>query len=323
MLKFKPSTEEALRAGRVRCFVFFDFLFLPMRVHCGKGDIEWGGHDWNGSGNVLKTNLSFSTTSISSSLLNCGHSGYHRGHVTASLPLNDTTREVVGKGYYRDRKMELFLCSLDQQGIVIERVAYAVGTIIRVAQEDNVVTFTAEDDRLDGGDRKDERRRKTIEDVRKRFSSELLHTASTSGVGWSMNTLAALVGNWLGVALDVLGLVRRDKRRAVAQRWQARRRTYWFVTTPRIPRKWRRKRGYPVRADTLAEAKDKLYWEVANKIWLFPRGWINMIVEVEGTAPELFNLDRVRETTDPERRSQTDPLREWGRGESDETAHGR
>lgn len=48
-----------------------------------------------------------------------------------------------------------------------------------------------------------------------------------------------------------------------------------------------------------------------------------MIVEVEGTAPELFNLDRVRETTDPERRSQTDPLREWGRGESDETAHGR
>ena len=183
MLKLKPETEEALDADRVRRFVFFDFLFLPTRAHCGEGPIEWDGHRWNGVGSVLTTGLSYSRTSISSSLGNGG--GYRRGHVTASLPLDDTTRDVVAKGYYRDRKMELFVCSFDERGEIIERLDYAVGRIVKMGQQDNIVTFRAEDDTFDGIGAKDERRRKTVEDVRRQFKREMLGEASAGGIGWS------------------------------------------------------------------------------------------------------------------------------------------
>ena len=73
-------------------------------------------------------------------------------------------------------------------------------------------------------------------------------------------------------------------------------------------------RGYPIRADTLAEAKRKLYREVIGKIWLFPRSWINLIVGVDGRPLEFFDLDRIREAMDPERWKETETARQWGRG---------
>lgn len=313
MLTVKPETEEALQAGRVRHFIFFDFLFLPTRVHCGESAIEWDGQVWNGAGTVMKTNLSYSMTSMSSSLGQRGTGGYHRGHVTASLPLDSKTRDVIAKGYHRGRKMELFACSFDEQERIIERVGYAAGSIVKVSQEDNVVTFTAEDDTFDSVEEKDERRKKTVEDFRAQFRNELSRTASTNGIGWSMNLFAATAGNWVGILLDALAFFRQSKRRALAQRWQARKQTYRFTTTPRIPRKRRRKSGYAIRADTLAEAKRELYGEVVRKIWLFPRSWINMIVTVDGRPLEFLDLDRIREAVDPERWKDTDPLRQWGR----------
>ena len=315
MLTFSPETKEALKASRVRCFVFFDFMFEPMRVHCGDGSIDWEGHTWTGAGTVLRTNLSYSGTSFSSSPRQHDADGFHRGHVTASLPLDSTTREVVTKGYYRDRKMELFLCSFDERGKIIEQVAYGDGSIVKVSLKDNIATFTAEDDTLDSADEIEQRRKKTIEDFRAQFKTELSGTASTSGLGWLMSLLAAAVGNWTGIILDALLFFRRSNRRALAQRWHARKRVYWFTTTPSIPWKWKGKKGYAIRADTLAEAKRELYEEVVRKIWLFPRGWINMTIAVDGTPLELLNLDQIRQAVDYERWKATDPLRQWGSGE--------
>ena len=315
MLTVKPGTKEDLEAGRVRYFVFFDFMFIPTRAHCGNGLIEWDGYSWTGVGDVLRTNLSHSATSLSSSFGQHGAGGYHRGHATASLPLDSTTREVIAKGYYRDRKMELFLCAFDERGKIYERVAYAVGSIISVSLEDNIVTFTAEDDTLDTIDKKGQRRQKTVKDFRAQFKGEISRTASTSAIGWLMNLLAASVGNWLGIIVDALAFFRRSNRRALAQRWQARKRTYWFSTTPSIPYKWKWKKGYAVRADTLVKAKSELYSEVVCKIWLFPRSWINMIVTVDGKPLEFLDLDKIRQAVDPERGKTTDPLRQWGSSE--------
>ena len=314
MLKVKPETEAALEAGRIRCFVFFDFIFVPTWVHCGNGSIEWDGYSWTGVGDVLRTNLSYSATSLSPSLGQHGASRYHRGHVMASLPLDSTTREVIAKGYYRDRKMELFLCAFDEHGNICERAAYSAGSIVNVSLKDNIVTFTAEDDTLDAADEKEQRRKKTGEDFRAQFKCEISRTASTSAIGWLMNLLAASVGNWVGIILDALMFFRRSNRRALSQRWQARKRTYWFSTTPSIPYKWKRKKGYAVRADTLEEAKREIYSEVVRKIWLFPRCWINMIVTVDGKLLEFLDLDKIREAIDTERHKATDPLRQWGSG---------
>ena len=159
---------------------------------------------------------------------------------------------------------------------------------------------------------KEERRQRTAEDFRAQFKGELSRTASTGTIGWLTNLLA---GNPVGIISETLALFRVSNRRALAQRWRARKRTYWFATTPDIPRKWKRKKGYAIRADTLAEAKHELYGEVVRKIWTFPRGWINMIITADGTPLEFLDLDQIRQQLDPERWKTTDPLRRWGNGE--------
>ena len=310
MISVTPETKEALKAGRIRCLVFFDFMFMPMRVHDGDGPIEWEGHSWAGAGTVIRTALSCSTTVISSSVGR--HGGDHQGYVRASLPLDGTTQEVIAKGYYRDRKMEMFLCSLDDHGKIIERAFYATGSIAEMRLVDNIVAVIAKDDTFDSVETKDARRSKRVEDVRARFWARLLRGA----IGWFKNLLAATGGSWAGSILDGLALFRRSNRRALAQRWQARKRTYRFTTTPSIPYKWwERKKGRAVRADTAEEALHALRDEVARKIWLLPRGWIKMIVWVDGRGVGSIELDKIRQASDPERWKATDPSRQWGREE--------
>ena len=223
MLKLKPETTEALKAGRVRYFIFFDFMFEPMRVHCGDGPNEWDGHAWTGTGDVLRTNLSHSGTSISS--FGQRGDGYHRGHVTASLPLDSTTQEVVAKGYYRDRKMELFACSFDEDGKIIERVSYAcrIHRQRESAGQRRHVHGRGRP-RSTSVDVIEQRRKKTFENFRAQFKGELSSTASTSGIGWLRSLFAAAVGNWIGIIFNALALFRRSKRRALVQRWHARKR---------------------------------------------------------------------------------------------------
>ena len=310
MLSVKPETNEALQEGRLRCLVFFDFEFMPKRAHCGEGSIEWEGHGWDGVGEVLRTAGSSGTVMISSSVV--GDGGHHRGYVRAGLPLDATTREVISKGYYRGRKMELFLCSLDEHGKIIERVCYATGSIAEMRLEGNIVTVIAKDDMLDSVEEKDARRRDSVEDVRAQFREKLSRTVTSGAVGWFMNLLAATV-DWPGI---LIGLARQSNRRALAQRCRARKRTYKFTTEPIIPYKWwERKKGYAIRADTLAEAKQALGAEVARRIWRVPRGWLKMLVWVDGRGVGFVDLDKIRQASDPERWKATDPVRQWGRGE--------
>ena len=46
MRKFRPETQEALYAGRIRFFVFFVFMFFHQRVPDGDRRIDWDGHVW-------------------------------------------------------------------------------------------------------------------------------------------------------------------------------------------------------------------------------------------------------------------------------------
>lgn len=309
MISVASETREVLKAGRLRCLVFFDFMFTPMRVHDGDGPIEWDGQVWMGAGAIIRTNLSLSTTRISSAI--GGHGGYHRGEVRASLPTDATTREVFFNGYHRDRRMEVSLCSLDAQGQIIERVFYATGVITETREKGNLVTVIAKDDGLDSVEEKDVRRAMTTEHVRARFRERLSHVATSS----VKKLPDAIVGNWIGVFLDALALFRRSNWRAIAQRWQARKRKYWVTTEPSIPYKWKRRKGYAFRADTQAEAQQALFDEVARKVWKVPRGWLKMFVRVDGRWVGSIDLDQLRRESDPERWAATDPLRKWGRKE--------
>ena len=79
--------------------------------------------------------------------------------------------------------------------------------------------------------------------------------------------LAEMFAGAIGLAVDVLETVVPIRNRRIAkQRWRARERTYWFKTEPRIPGMRMRRQGYRIRADTLDEAKWKLYGLVAGKV---------------------------------------------------------
>ena len=163
MREIKPESEEALKAGRLRLFIFFDFMFFPLRVHSGEGHIEWEGQAWEGIGEILRENFAYGTTSLSSSpLWKNEDSGYSQGHLSASLPLDKITREVVHKGYYRGRKMELFLCSYDEQGNTIEGIEYVSNTIVEFGVKGNVITFRSVDDTLDSIAERDEKTQKEL-----------------------------------------------------------------------------------------------------------------------------------------------------------------
>ena len=79
-----------------------------------------------------------------------------------------------------------------------------------------------------------------------------------------------------------------------------------------------RRKGYRVRADTLDEAKSKLYDRVAAKIWDVPPSFISMVIYRDDRPLELLNLDRIRQNDDPRRYEETRPMRRWP-PQSDET----
>ncbi len=311
MMECNPETYKAIDAGRIHYFVFFDFMFFPFRVHSGKGHIEWDGYEWKGIGQVLMQNFSYDTTQFNSLSGNNRNSGFKRGHLSASLPLDKKTREIVTKGYHRGRKMTLQMCSYDGRGNVIERIAYASNEIIKYTHEDNVITFSSQDTTLVDIAETDARHKKTVDAVREQFSSELLDSVKSGWVGWILNFVNVSVGNFLGIAAELVGFFIPSKRRCLKQRWKARKRVYRFMTFPNIPGVWAHKKGYKIRADTLEKAKTKLYLKIVKKVWRFPRGYIELLVEVDGTPFEFFNLDHVRQYDDYKRWKETDPSRQW------------
>ena len=301
MQQFSEETMEALEKDRISLFVYFDFSALPMRVHSGQGEIEWNGHQWTGVGDVLRQDSHSQPFAMSA------HS-YSRGEMAASLPVNPETTEVLTKEYYRDRRMEWAICAMNQDGGVIERVAFNRGRIVKYSRQEDVITFEAEYDLLDSVEKKDTRHKKRVEAVRQRFKWDVGETVSSSWAGWLLNLLSL----GLGVIIDVLSLCFPGRtRRAMQQRWGARKRTFWFTTVPPIPGMRRGKKGYKIRADTLDEAAEQLYARAARSIWDFRRERLGLAVYENGKPLGTFDLDSIRQGDDPERWAETNPMKAW------------
>ncbi len=287
-------------------FVFFDFMSLPMRNHSGERTIFWDGEIWIGIGEVLKTGFSSSSSVYS-------HRNWNRGILSASLPLDGKMKEIATKGLYLERAMEVFICALDEQGSVIERVHYNKGIMTKCSFQSGsgLVTFQAEDDTFDSKEEKDARHKRNAEAVRQQFKGEAKNWAASDTFG-ILGGLASLGDIFLGAFAACIGWLFPNRRRSMLQRWRFKRRVYWFTTTPSIPGLKEHPKGYRIRADTLEEAKARLYRKASERIWRFPRGWMQMLVDLNGSPLELFNLDAVRMQDDVERWSRTDPVRKWG-----------
>lgn len=304
MREFPLKTEESIEQNRVSLFVHFDFLFFPMRVHSGNGTIEWQSHKWEGIGGVLTEGASCSSSVFSSQ-------SYNRGKMSASLPMSRKTRDILADGYYRNRRMEWQMCAMNKSGHPIDQIHFDRGVINEYSRKEDTIKFTAISDSLDSVHEKDTRHMKNVEAIRRQFKEDVIDTALSDGRGWLLN-LFGTVSDLIGFVADILSKCARGSiRRSAIQRGHARKRTYWFETEPNIPGKRKRKNGYRVKADTLNEAKMKLYDAAVKRIWDFPRGYLQMVVYWNGRPLGFFDLDKVRQQTDPERFEETNPLRTW------------
>ena len=311
MQNFKPETLKALDAGRCFELFFFDFSFFPTRVHAGDRPIEWEGETWKGIGDVAKVNFNWDRTAIHSSFSSRFKSS--RGHLSASLPLDKQTSEVVAKDYYRGRKLTMLMCSFDEYGKIIERFGIVSATMLECSMnENNVATFTAVDDSLDSPAEKDARHAKMVELARQRFGWELSELVATGSAGWVLNTVGAFLGSSAGLALDCVLFFLPTRRRSIMHRWNARKRLYWLQTHTPIPGLLFRKgpKGYWFRADTLDDAILELWRIVVRRIWEFDEGDMRVIVTPEKGPPRLLDLDVIRRGLKPEW-NRDELIRQW------------
>ena len=302
MMEFKPETDKAIDAGRIHYLVFFDFMFFPFRVHSGNDFIEWDGYEWTGIGEVLTRNFHWVSTQFNGG-------DFRRGCISASLPLDKEAREVVAEGYYRNREMTLYMCPYDECGNIIEGIGYSGGyEIIKFTQESNIITFEAIDTTFDNVAEIDARHKETVETIREQFLESAM--SISTWIGFISITSGDIV---IGLVTNLIGFFIPSRIRSLKQRLKAKKRIYWFMTSPKIPGIRAYKKGYWIRADTLEEAKERLYSKIEKKIWQFPRGWIMLQVVVDEKFLELFDLDYVRQCDDYDRWKETDPARRWGK----------
>ena len=251
----------------------------------------------------------------SSSMIISSHDK-NRGKMSASLPMSGEMRKILSDEYFRDCKMQWMVCSLNADGEVIAQVYVNEGGIVEYSRKDDTVTFTANFELLDSIQERDARHKSKVVAIRQKFRWDLADTAISNGLGWIVNIFGIFVGQ-IGPVFDVVAMVFPGRLRRIAQqRWQARERTYWFTTEPIIPSMKIHRNGYKVRADTLNEAKAKLYGSVADKIWYFPRGFLMMVVYVNDRPLEYLDLEQIRKNVDPKRCEETNPVRAWGLPES-------
>ena len=295
---------DAAQWNGTRLFVHFDFEFFPMRVHSGHCPISWEGHEWQGIGDVLRRDASSNWSVLS------WHTN-ERGRMSASLPMSKEIQEILDGEYYRDREMQWMICAMDANGEVERRVCINRGRIIEYRRMDDTVTFTGECEFLDSLHERDARHKRRVGAIRQRFKWGLGDALASNAMGWAVS-LAEMFAGAIGLAVDVLEAVVPGRNRRVAKQWwTARKRTYWFTTEPRVPGMRMRRNGYKVRADTLDEAKLKLYGRVARKVWDIPPGFIRMIIYCDDRPLEFLNLDRLRQNDDPRRYEETSAMRAW------------
>ena len=305
MMENMPGNGDYATQWKGTClFVQFDFEFFPMRVHSGQGSINWQGHEWQGIGDVLRKDAS-SRQTMHSARSNV------RGSMSASLPMDKEMLEILTEEYYRDREMQWMICAINANGGVERRVCVNRGRITEYRRMEDCVTFTAQCDFFDSLNKRDSRHKSRVAAIRQRFKWGLADAIVSNGIGW-MVSLAEMFAGTIGLAIDVQeALVPGRNRRIAKHRWAARERTYWFNTEPRIPGRILRRKGYKIRADTLDEAKCKLYELVAGKIWDIPQGFINMVIYLDGRPLGFLNLDELRANDDLRRYEETIAMRGW------------
>ena len=295
---------EVAEGNGVCLFVHFDFMFFSMRVHSGHDPIHWEGQEWQGIGDILRQDAS-SNWIILSSQLN------ERGRMSASLPMSQDMREILSEEYYRDCKMQWMLCTVNADGGVERRVCINEGRIFTYTKTEDSVTFTAQSEFLDSQRDRDGRHKDKVKAIRQRFGWDLMDAIVSSGVGW-MVSVAEMMAGTMGFIVDVFEVVIPGRNRRMAkQRWAARRRTYWFKTEPRIPGLRMRRNGYKVRADTLDEAKARLYELVASSVWDISPSFVSMVIYWNDCPLEFLNLDKIRQNDGPKRHEQTTRMRVW------------
>lgn len=240
MREFKEETNTALAEGRTALFVLFDFEFVPIRAHSGTDVVVWKDLEWDGVGDALLTNSMCKPMSI-------GRESDSRGRMSASLPAGGRMAEILDRGYYRNRAMQWSMCAVTPAGEVLEVVLENAGSIVEYTAKDDVVTFYAEDDRLDSQRELDTRHKTKVTAIRKRFKEDLVQTVPSALPGWANTLVGVLAGNVLSIAGDMLKLALATRsRRSFIQRWRARQRLFVFYVrkpgprseVPRSAREW-------------------------------------------------------------------------------------
>lgn len=289
----------------VTLFVHFDFMFFPMRVHSGDGAVDWDGHEWQGIGRVLWKGAKSRGTVLS------GRKSV-RGRMSASIRMSEEVREILSEEYHRDCEMQWMLCKMERNGHVGTRVHINRGGIISHSVEDDIVTFTAECNLFDSPQVKDERHKRKVLATRERFRAHVKETILDGALGWCVSAIEAVAGELVGLFTDGVEHAAQGRNRRIGRQWWlAKERTYWFRTQPAIPEIKLRRHGYKVKADTLEEAKSKLYGMVAKRIWGVPPSDVGMIVYWNDGPMQWVDLDKIRERFDAKRYDEITSSRRW------------
>lgn len=316
---FSAEVEEALRKGRIGAFVHIDLRYFQVHVHDGAGKVKWDGKKWTGLGDALKA--PFAERSL-------GHSNPRNlpsfeAHV--SLPMDRMLGEALIHGYYVNRKIRINLCALNEDGQVLKRVRFGVGTIIKCSTADsNTITLHAQDMTLSGSsnpirDPNQDKEYVYKAGVRHRFKQNVMGVVVSQAKGDMANAIAdflplgSIVSNFLSSTSGRLY-------RLVRQRWSARNTLYRIETDPVLRVSYlggllKTPLGGRFRAYTEKEAITRFHAHVAKRIWRVPRSFLQVPLRVNGRRlPAMINLDHFRKQDDPKKWSDTDPAKTWGNG---------
>ena len=302
MLQFSDETKQAILENQFIVFITFDFELSPMYVHSGEGERELKGRQFQGLGHALK--FKHKSTAFTRKI-------HTKGAIEISLPMSVDIEKIFQQKTYVDRKVTCELFAIDNSSNLLNRVLYCKGKIFKdYALSGDSVILTAYDDTLDSQQQKDNRHKEKITEIRSRFNRQMgdLLWKSLLGIFISL-ILGSTVDPVVGLASILLSFW--FIRNLWKQRISARKRVFWIKTEPKIPRKWKRKHGYKVHADTLEEANEKLHFEIIRKIWLFPREWRMIIIRPQNYHMHLFSLEDVRLRDNPKRCKETDPMQMW------------
>ena len=280
---------------RPRIYVTLDFEFSPMHFHNGEGATERDGCLFQGLGKDLQFQHTDSVNRV-------------ENKTTITLPFSRKIKTAFQQETHRERDVTCEIFAVNGAGHHVKRLCYRKGRISvhTVSDDDDNITLAVKDDVFDSHLVKDKRYKAKVTEVRGRFIREMYETFKTTILGCVVSLILGLTIDPLaGLATFLLSLW--PMRNVIRQRLSARQRLFWIETEPEIPLKWKRKRGYKYRADTLDEAIEKLHADIVPRVWLFPREWQMIIITPQGQPPRYLSLEKIRLHDNPERCKETGP----------------